>query len=69
MSNTKYALFPEFNASLLTWDAVAGVLQRNGWEITDDYSIGAGAQKPCMIDELELIEGPWPKDVLEALEE
>ncbi len=68
-SDTKHSPFPEFNAPTLSWDGVENVLRREGWDITDDYSMGTGAHKPCLIDELELIEGPWPKEVLEALEE
>jgi hypothetical protein len=59
----------ELNSPEIGWYALVPMLRREGWEIMDEYVMGRMAKKMCMIDELELIEGPWPQDVLDALEE
>lgn len=59
----------ELNAPEMGWYALVPMLKHEGWDVADEYVMGRWASKACMIDELELIEGPWPKDVLEALEE
>ncbi len=59
----------ELNAPEMGWYALVPMLKDEGWDVADEYVMGRWASKACMIDELELIEGPWPKDVLEALEE
>lgn len=59
----------ELNSPEMGWYALVPMLKREGWEIMDEYVMGRFAKKSCMIDELDLIEGPWPQDVLDALEE
>jgi hypothetical protein len=59
----------ELNSPEMGWYALVPMLKREGWEIMDEYVMGRMAKRMCMIDELDLIEGPWPKGVLEALEE
>jgi hypothetical protein len=59
----------ELNAPEIGWHAMIPMLKREGWDIMDWYTWGHMAKRMCMIDELELIEGPWPQDVLDALEE